>query len=150
MKVPFSVTIIIAAPREEVWRKLVHWSSQGEWMALTYVHASHQGADDSGIGTTIEAFTGVGKLGVLDRMKVTQWQPPEFCAVDHYGRLIRGLGEFRLTRISQDQGEATKFHWYEEIEGPRFLLLLLKPGILVGVYLTLRKFAKSFVKIRPE
>ena len=146
MPTPFSITIIIDAPIETVWRKLVDWQSQSDWMAMTRVHASHNGADDSGIGTMISAFTGVGRFGIEDAMRVTQWQPPTFCAVNHYGRWIKGIGEFTLESMENRElnSISTSFHWYEEIEGSRFLLNILKPGILTAVYFSLRKFARTF------
>ena len=136
----FNATVFVAAPQIEVWRSLVDWKSQGEWMALTRVTASDNGADDSGVGTTIDAFTGIGALGILDRMKVTDWEPPTFCRVDHYGKIIRGIGEFRLTEVAG----GTRFDWYEEIKAPKLVLLLIKPFILITVKLSLRKFARSF------
>jgi hypothetical protein len=119
---------------------LVEWEKQGDWMTLTRVSASDNGADDSGIGTTIEAFTGVGPIGVLDKMKVISWEPPHFCRVDHYGKVIKGIGEFRLV----DLGDKTRFDWYEEIKAPALILLLIKPFILLTVNFSLRKFARTF------
>lgn len=136
----FYAKVIIDAPLNEVWRALVQWENQGDWMALTRVSASDQGADDSGIGTTIEAFTGIGPFGILDKMKVTLWEPPNFCRVDHYGRLIKGIGEFRLV----DLGNKTRFDWYEEIKAPSLILALIKPFILLTVNFSLRKFARTF------
>ncbi len=136
----FYAQVFIAAPQLEVWRALVNWEQQGDWMAFTKVTASDQGADDSGVGTTIDAFTGIGLFGILDKMRVVTWEPPIFCRVDHYGKIIKGIGEFRLTDI--DGG--TKFDWYEEIKAPAFMLLLLKPFILIAVNISLRKFARSF------
>jgi hypothetical protein len=137
----FRIRIKVEAPVEIVWRELVNWKKQGEWMAMTRVDATSIGADDSGIGTKIDAFTGIWKFGILDRMEVTQWQPPTFCAVNHYGRVIKGIGEFRLTAIA---GNRTRFDWYERIDAPKLVLALIKPGILLAVYLSLRKFARSF------
>jgi hypothetical protein len=136
----FKATVFVAAPQIEVWSSLVDWESQGDWMALTKVTASDHGADDSGVGTTIDAFTGIGALGILDRMKVIDWEPPKFCRVDHYGKIIRGIGEFRLTEVAG----VTRFDWYEEIKAPKLVLLLIKPFILITVKLSLRKFARSF------
>ena len=136
----FYAQVTIDAPVNQVWRALVEWQRQGEWMALTRVTASDVGADDSGIGTTIEAFTGIGPLGVLDKMKVTAWEPPHFCRVDHYGKIIKGIGEFRLV----DLGSSTRFDWYEEIKAPKFILALIKPFILISVNYSLRKFARTF------
>ncbi|MFM8205102.1 MAG: SRPBCC family protein [Actinomycetales bacterium] len=135
----FRVTIRIKAPINKVWNELVTWSNQGNWMALTKVESSDLGPDDSGIGTTIEAFTGIGKFGVLDLMRVTDWQPPNFCRVDHYGKIIKGIGEFKLTQ----EGDETRFDWYEEILAPKAILFIVKPFILFAVFLSLRKFAGS-------
>ena len=132
--------VTINATVNKVWRALVEWEKQGDWMALTRVSASDNGADDSGIGTTIEAFTGVGPFGVLDKMKVISWEPPHFCRVDHYGKVIKGIGEFRLV----DLGDKTRFDWYEEIKAPALILFLIKPFILLTVNFSLRKFARTF------
>lgn len=137
----FRARVIIDAPITQVWRELVNWESQGNWMALTKVKSSDEGADDSGIGTVIEAFTGIGRLGVLDKMKVTEWQPPTFCRVDHYGKIIKGIGEFDLV----DVGGKTRFDWFEEIAAPKLVLLIIKPFILISVNYSLRKFARSFI-----
>jgi hypothetical protein len=136
----FKVSVTVDAPQIEVWNALVDWKSQGEWMALTYVTSSVDSGGDSGIGTEIRAFTGIGKFGVWDEMRVTHWEPPSFCAVDHYGRLIKGIGEFRLTAITST---TTRFDWYEKINAPTPLLALMKPGILIAVFFSLRRFARS-------
>jgi hypothetical protein len=136
----FRVTVSIDGEINQVWEKLVDWKSQGDWMALTKVSSSVDSGGDSGVGTEISAFTGIGKFGVLDKMRVTKWEPPKFCAVDHYGRWIKGIGEFRLTQISPDK---VRFDWYEKIIAPRFVLALVKPGIILAVTYSLRKFARS-------
>ena len=137
----FRARVTIEAPVSQVWRELVNWESQGNWMALTKVTSSDKGADDSGIGTLIEAFTGVGPFGVLDKMKVTEWQPPTFCRVDHYGKIIKGIGEFELIEVDGK----TRFEWFEKIEAPKPVLLLIKPFILISVNYSLRKFARRFI-----
>lgn len=111
----FKLSISISAPISEVWEKLVDWKSQSEWMALTHVWSSADHDGKSGVGTVIEAFTGIGKFGVLDQMKVVEWKPPTFCAVNHFGRFIKGIGEFRLVELSPSE---TRFDWYERIDAP--------------------------------
>lgn len=140
----FRVSVTIPATCSEVWRRLVNWEEQGEWMLMTSVSSSDRGADDSGIGTTIDAFTGIGTFGVLDRMRVTEWQPPTFCAVEHYGKWIKGIGEFRLVELANDSGSKVRFDWYERIDAPRVILAIIKPGVLLGVFISLRRFARSF------
>ena len=136
----FKVSVTVDAPQNEVWSALVDWKSQDDWMALTNVTSSIDNGGESGVGTEIRAFTGIGKIGVWDEMRVTRWDPPRFCAVDHYGRLIKGIGEFRLTAVTST---TTRFDWYEKINAPALLLALIKPGVLIAVYFSLRRFARS-------
>lgn len=137
----FRASVTISAPIGEVWKKLVDWKSQGQWMALTKVNSSADRDGSSGIGTTISAFTGIGKIGIWDEMKITVWSPETFCAVDHYGRWIKGIGEFRLIEIAPGE---TRFDWYERIDAPAAILALIKPGILLAVNYSLAKFARGF------
>ena len=58
----FRASVTISAPIGEVWKKLVDWKSQGQWMALTKVNSSADKDGLSNIGTTISAFTGIGKI----------------------------------------------------------------------------------------
>lgn len=136
----FEVSLTIDRPVPDVWNQLVDWRSQGDWMLLTRVEASDSGSADSGIGTTIDAFTGIGRFGILDRMRIVKWEPPRFCEVIHYGRWIKGIGRFTLVDIGDGK---TRFDWYEQIEAPKPVIALIKPGILIAVRLSLRKFAKS-------
>ena len=57
----FRVSVKINAPRDQVWRRLVDWKSQGDWMALTKVNSSADNGGVSGVGTEIKAFTGIGR-----------------------------------------------------------------------------------------
>jgi hypothetical protein len=143
----FRVSVKVKAPCDEVWQQLVDWKSQSEWMALTKVHSSADGDGLSGVGTEIHAFTGIGKFGLWDHMRVTHWEPPQFCAVDHYGHWIKGIGEFRLVALTDSQ---TRFDWYEKINAPAALLALIKPGILIAVYISLRKFSRKVSARKPN
>lgn len=136
----FRVSVIIKASQKVVWNHLVDWKSQGTWMALTSVTSSVDNGGTSGVGTDIKAFTGIGKFGILDEMRVVSWEPPHLCAVDHYGRWIKGIGEFQVKVISEN---VTRFDWYEKIQAPRLLLALIKPGIIIAVRYSLWRFARS-------
>ena len=137
----FRVSVKINAPCDQVWRRLVDWKSQGDWMALTKVNSNADDGGVSGVGTEIKAFTGIGRIGILDEMRVVTWEPPRFCAVDHYGKAIKGIGEFHLVQKSD---YVTEFNWYEKIRAPRLLLALFKPGILIAVRFSLWRFARTF------
>ena len=100
----------------------------------------------NGKGVLIFAFTGLFpklypklKLGILDTMEVTKWKPPVICEVVHIGRVIRGTGKFELKPVRG----GTVFFWQEEILAPAIVLLFLKPMLLIGVWLSLRRFSRQ-------
>ena len=55
----------VNAPAEGVWSALVNWDLHDEWMLLT------RASGGAAVGESIEAFTGIGRFGLLDRMTVT-------------------------------------------------------------------------------
>lgn len=134
-----AISVHIDAPIDKVWQSLSDWESQGEWMLATRIWVTSE--IRIGIGTQIQAFTGVGTLGVLDTMCVTSWNPPFSADVEHTGALIKGSGRFELVALS---AERTRFNWSEEIIAPRFIFLAIWPGIYCGVRLSLLRFARTF------
>jgi carbon monoxide dehydrogenase subunit G len=132
-----AMSLVIKAPIEKVWAALADWESQGDWMLQTTVEVTSQVRE--GVGTTIAAFTGIGKLGVMDHMVVTSWQPPHLCDVLHTGKIIKGTGRFELVAIDAD---ITRFNWSEEILAPRVLFLLMAPGLYAGVRISLAKLGR--------
>ena len=131
------MSLVIEAPIERVWAALADWESQGDWMLQTRVDVTSDIRE--GVGTTIAAFTGIGKLGVMDHMVVTSWQPPNICDVLHTGKIIKGTGRFELVAID---AETTRFNWSEEILAPRAVFLLIAPGLYAGVRISLTKFGR--------
>ena len=99
------LTVEIRQPAKVVWKHLVDWRGQSDWMLQTKVWSEldQDRTIKNGKGVLIFAFTGLFpnlypkiKLGVLDTMEVTKWQPPTRCDVVHIGRIIRGTGKFEL------------------------------------------------------
>jgi hypothetical protein len=127
-----AMSLIIDAPVQKVWDALADWESQSEWMLQTTVEVTSE--IRSGVGTSIAAFTGIGKLGIMDRMTVTNWSPPTVCDVVHTGKIIKGTGRFELTALTP---QSTRFDWSEEILAPRVLFLLIAPGLYLGVRISL-------------
>jgi hypothetical protein len=149
-----ALTVEIKQPAKVVWKHLVDWRGQSDWMLQTKVWSEldQDRTVKNGKGVLIFAFTGMFsnlypklKLGVLDTMEVTKWQPPTRCDVVHIGRIIRGTGKFELV----EKKNVTTFYWSEEIIAPAILLAILKPFILLGVRISLRKFAR-LVERSPE
>lgn len=133
-----AMSLVIDAPIEKVWASLADWESQSNWMLQTSVEVTSESRE--GVGTTIAAFTGLGKIGVMDHMKVTKWEPPNICDVVHTGRVIKGTGRFQLTAIDLHR---TRFDWSEEILAPRALFLLIAPGLYVGVRISLANLSRQ-------
>ena len=143
-----TLTIKINKPVDEVWQSLVDWKSQSKWMLQTKVWSEldQDRTVKNGKGVLIFAFTGIFpnlypklKLGILDTMEVTNWKPPHLCEVMHIGRIIRGTGKFELKKVRG----GTIFYWQEEIIAPPLVLLFAKLALLIGVWLSLRRFARQ-------
>ena len=143
-----TLTIKINKPVDEVWQSLVDWKGQSKWMLQTKVWSEldQDRTVKNGKGVLIFAFTGIFpklypklKLGILDTMEVTNWKPPHLCEVMHIGRIIRGTGKFELKKVRG----GTIFYWQEEIIAQPLVLLFAKPALLIGVWLSLRRFARQ-------
>jgi len=87
----------IKAPAADVFRAVVDWPGQDQWIPLTQVRATAQAG--VGVGGEIEAFTGIGKLGFLDTMTITRWDAPLRVDVLHTGAVVRGSASCRFDRL---------------------------------------------------
>ncbi len=139
----------VDASVEQTWAGAVDWAGQGEWMLGTRVWPTAQ--DGQGVGGGIAAFTGLGRLGFLDPMVITRWEPPRSCHVLHTGRLVRGTGAFDVE--PRGEGRST-FVWREDLELPlgplgRLGWPLVRPLLASGVRLSLRRFARWVEAGRP-
>ena len=137
-----SVSVPVRAPASAVWDAVTDWDAQGQWMPATRVRAVD--GDGQGVGGRIEAFTGFGRLGLLDTMVVTEWSPPTWCAVDHTGRVVRGTGAFRVEQTP----DGAVFTWSEDLELPGGPLggagwHLISPVVRLGVRYALTRLARS-------
>jgi hypothetical protein len=133
--------VVVEAPVEQTWAAAVDWDRQDEWMLGTRVRGTAQ--DGVGVGGGIEAFTGVGRLGFLDTMEITAWDPPQRCAVLHTGRVVRGTGLFEVRELGE---ERSVFVWSEQLELPlgalgRLGWPVVRPLFLAGVRRSLDRFA---------
>ena len=136
------LSVDIQVPAQRVWDAITDWESQDKWMLGT--HVVRIPGTGPGVGEQIHAFTGLGKLGFLDTMEVTRWEPPHRCDVIHTGRVVRGTGTFRVEAIGDI---ASRFIWEEDLDLPLGVLgvagfALTKPAFLYGVQKSLNKFAE--------
>lgn len=109
------VTCDIGAPAEAVWATLVDWDRHGDWMLATQMSAS---SVEQGVGAQLAARTGIGPIGFVDTMIVTQWSPPHRCVVEHTGRVVRGSGAFEVAELSPHASRVTWSEWVEVPLGP--------------------------------
>jgi uncharacterized protein YndB with AHSA1/START domain len=145
------LSVEVPAPAEQAWAALVDWERQGEWMLLTDVSTldgDGQVPGAQGVGGRLAARTGVPlpggrRLGVLDTMLVTGWEPPRRVDVRHLGRVVRGTGTFEV----RPRGDAAcTFVWTESLDLPLGRLgqlgwPLVRPAMVAGVRLSLKRFA---------
>ena len=139
----------VDATVEQTWAGATDWANQGAWMLGTAVKGTAQ--DGIGVGGGIEAFTGAGRLGFLDVMEITLWEPPHRCHVLHTGRVVRGTGEFEVR--DRGQGRST-FVWREDLDLPlgvvgRLGWPVVRPAFAFGVQQSLKKFARWVEAGRP-
>ena len=105
-------SVDIDAPLERVWAYLTDWPRQSDWIPGTHVW----GVDEAGgVGTRIEAWSGLGRVGFLDTMTITAWEPPHRCEVLHTGRVLRGEGGFVLAPRGAD---GSRLQWWERLRLP--------------------------------
>ncbi|MCW2600483.1 MAG: hypothetical protein JWM02_2312 [Frankiales bacterium] len=135
-------TVDVEASVEQTWAGATDWARQGEWLLGTSVRPTVQ--NGQGVGAVIEAFTGLGRWGVLDTMTITRWEPPYRCRVQHTGRVVRGTGEFEVR--GRGEGRST-FVWREDLDLPlgalgRLGWPLVRPLFAAGLRVSLRTFGR--------
>ena len=128
----FREVVDIDASAERVWSYVVDWPRQSDWIPATKVWGVGRGA---GVGAQIEAWTSVGRIGYLDTMTITAWEPPHRCEVLHTGRVLRGEGGFVVSARGSD---AARLEWWERLVlpgGPVGALMwpALRPAARLGV-----------------
>jgi carbon monoxide dehydrogenase subunit G len=144
--------IDVDAPPEQVWRALTAWTRQGEWLLGTDVRTVGGPAD--GVGGRLAARTGLPlpggrRIGVLDTMVITKWEPPRRAEVQHTGRIIQGLGIFEVL----PRGEHATVVWTEHLALPfgplgRLAWPLIGPVAAAGLRRSLRRLP-AFVATFP-
>jgi hypothetical protein len=133
------VTQDVDAPVDLVWSTLVDWDQHGEWMLLTHARGG------AAVGEPIEAFTGIGRVGFLDRMTIVVWEPPHRAVVRHTGRVVRGSGAFEVQELSPGRSRVV---WSEWVDLPLGVLgrigwPLVRPVVRAGVSFSLRRLARQ-------
>jgi carbon monoxide dehydrogenase subunit G len=150
-RVELTVPVDVAASPEAVWQKVTDWERQGDWMLGTRVRTT-SGGDGRRLGATVEAVTGIGPLGVTDRMEIVEWTPPRRCVVRHVGRVVRGDGVFEVVALGPDRA---RLLWSELLDLPAGRLgavgwRVLRPAFAAGVAHSLRRMARQCEQEYPR
>lgn len=132
----------VAARPETVFRAFTDWRGQGEWMLGTAVEPVF--GDGREVGGRLEAWSGIGPVGFLDTMVITEWDEPRRVVVEHTGKVVRGLG---VMEVEPAADGTSVFIWSEELELPlgalgRIGWPLVRPAFAAGVKSSLKKFAE--------
>lgn len=142
MNADLALTQRVKASQEKVFNEIVNWPKQGEWMLGTKVWVTK----NHGVGVDGEfaAFTGIGKLGFIDPMRITEWNPPHSVAVLHLGKVVKGTGEMQVIKISEVESD---FIWSESIELPLGIFgfigyKIIEPFFKIAIRKSLKKFAQ--------
>lgn len=100
----------VQVPAERAWAAISDWESQGAWMIATRV----SGTADA-VGGRLSGWTGLGPVGFLDTMTITEWDPPRRCVVLHTGHVVRGTGGFEVASRGEQRCRVT---WWERVDLP--------------------------------
>ena len=141
------LSVPVAAPTLRVWQGLTSWSQQGEWMLGTRVWVAS--GSGTSVGDELAAFTGIWRLGFLDTMTITKWDPPHVCEVLHTGRVVRGGGSFEVRALET----GSELVWVEDLDLPwgpvgRLGYALMAPSFKWAVGKSLQRFAR-WVELGP-
>ena len=148
--VDLSLSVDIKASQAEVFKKVVDWESQGDWMLGTKVSRTKN--NGQGLGGEIVAWTGIWIFGFNDPMVITQWIEPKIVDVKHLGKVVKGTGSMVVEKIDEKN---SKFIWSETIELPlgivgRIGWIFIKPFFVAGIKYSLNKFALTFAQLDPK
>ena len=132
------VTQEVAAPAERTWEALTDWPAHDRWMILTRAEG------DRAEGGSIRAFTGIGRVGFLDTMTITVWEPPRRAVVRHTGRVVRGSGSFEVEPLGAARSRVVWSEWVQLPFGPlgRLGWPVARPVLRAFVQVSLRRLAR--------
>jgi carbon monoxide dehydrogenase subunit G len=133
--ITIDTTGILPAPASVVWRLLIDWENQGDWMleATDFVVLT---SSREGVGVEAEATVSIAGITTRDRVRVSAWEPERRLEIVH-GGWVSGRGEFQLT----PRGHATHVWWREELRPPLGVLGAL--GLLAFKPVMARIFARD-------
>lgn len=140
-QVEFTVTRRFEVPAVEVWSILVDWPGHAGWIPMTRVELHDGPARDvpaAGVdrvpvvGEEFTATSGLGRLALVDRMRVTQ-APAHTPAqrrvrLEKIGPVLTGFADLEVSPAGE---QACTVVWVEQVRVP-VLPQLLAPVVALG------------------
>jgi uncharacterized protein YndB with AHSA1/START domain len=138
------VAVLTTADPEAAFAAIVDLAIQERWMVGTRLYPLAGDVDLPAVGARLAAFTGLGDVGFLDVMTVTEYDPPHRWVVRHDGAFVQGVGIFLVETV--DGG--TRVRWIEDLELPfgivgRLGFPLVRPFARLGVWFSLKRLARE-------
>ncbi len=127
-RITFDVHHRFAHDARTVWDDLVEWKAHENWIPMTRVDDGD--GPPTEVGHEFTAWTGLGRLSLEDRMRVTmcEWDAATSsgeCAVDKLGPVLHGTAGFTVT---PDGDDASTLDWFEDVT-IRFVPQFLAPVV---------------------
>ncbi|MEM9893824.1 MAG: SRPBCC family protein [Actinomycetota bacterium] len=115
--VHFTVTVPFDAPARQVWDEMIDWKGHEAWIPATRVQVD--AGDPTAVGATFTAWTGLGKVSLEDRMRVTActWDEETgtgHCEVEKLGPVLTGRAGFDVRPAAG--GEGSEVEWLEDVD----------------------------------
>lgn len=138
-RVDLTVTVPVDADRRTAFAAITDWAAQSRWMLGTRVWVSK--GTGRMVGDELSGFTGIGRLGFLDTMTITEYRD-DLVVVEHTGKVVRGAGWMGADR----EAGQTRFVWGEAVDLPfgvvgRVGWLIVKPILALAVRRSLQGLA---------
>ena len=140
-QVEFTVTRRFDAPAVRVWSALVDWPGHADWIPMTRIELHDgparavpaAGADRVPVvGEEFTATSGLGRLALVDRMRVTQAPAHELwkrrVRLDKIGPVLTGYADLE---VSPDGEQSCTVVWTEQVRVP-VLPQLFAPLLAIG------------------
>ncbi|TKV61054.1 SRPBCC family protein [Nakamurella flava] len=132
------------ADPEAAFAAIVDLAIQERWMVGTRLYPLAGDVDLPAVGARLAAFTGLGDVGFLDVMSVTEYDPPHRWVVRHDGAFVQGVGIFLVEAVDG----RTRVTWIEDLQLPfgiigRLGFPLVRPLARLGVWFSLQRLARE-------
>nr|WP_276606849.1 SRPBCC family protein [Nakamurella flava] len=138
------VAVMTTADPEAAFAAIVDLAIQERWMVGTRLYPLAGDVDLPAVGARLAAFTGLGDVGFLDVMSVTEYDPPHRWVVRHDGAFVQGVGIFLVEAVDG----RTRVTWIEDLQLPfgiigRLGFPLVRPLARLGVWFSLQRLARE-------